>query len=140
MAAKKHSRLNSVEIATDGIAGTYNDIVSLRDASIDSTKDMTEATTRENGQFHDYLDGLISTTISLNCAWDESDTVLMALVDAHFANTTLHARWRNDSAGGLRQYKGQVKVASVNEGAASGSLQTVDIQLQVCGTPTRDTQ
>lgn len=140
MAAKKHSRVQSLAIATDGIAGTYNAVVSVRDATLSGTKDMTESTTRENGPFHDYLDGLISATIDVTAAWDESDAVLMALVDAHFANTTLHARWRNDTGGGLRQYKAQVKVAAVNEGASSGSLQTADITLQICGTPTRDTQ
>ena len=37
MDAKKHSRLQTLEIATDGIAGTYKDVVSTRDATMTTT-------------------------------------------------------------------------------------------------------
>lgn len=138
--SKKHSRLQSLEIATDGISGTYNDVVSVRDATMNLTKDMIESTTRENGQDHDYIDGMRSRTIDFTAAWDEADSVLMAIVDAYYDNDTLHARWRMDNSGGLRQEKGQVKVASIAKGASSNSLETVDVSLQVCGATVEDTQ
>lgn len=140
MAAKKHSRLNSVAIATDGIGGTYNALNSLREGTFDQTKNLTDATTREDLDWTSTLNGLKSGSLTLNCAWDESDTVLMAIIDAYDGDTTLHARWRYDTAGGLRQARAEVQVASVSAGAPVDDTQISDITLQLNGAVTYDTQ
>ena len=140
MAAKKHSRLHSLEFATDGLSGTYNDLNSLREATLNETKTMSDSTTREDGQWMSFLNGLKSATISANCAWDESDTVLTTLVDAYDDNTTLHVRWRHDNSGGLRQARAEVLVSSMTRGAPTDDTQTIDIEFQITGSVTYDTQ
>lgn len=140
MAAKKHSRLNSVEIATDGLAGTYNALNSLREGTFDQQKNLVDSTTREDADWMSQLNGLKSGSLSLNCAWDESDTVLMAIVDAYDDDSQLHARWRHDTGGSLRQARAEVQVESMSEGAPVDDTQTIDITLKITGAVTYDTQ
>ena len=140
MAAKKHSRVQELAISTGGIGGTYNEVQSVREANFNRTKTMVEATTREDGEWTSKLDGLKSGEITANCAWDESDAQLMNIVEAWENNTTIHARWRNDTGGGLRQNRAEVKVSDVSEGAPVDDMQTVDITLVISGAITQDTQ
>lgn len=138
--AKVHSQFQELAISTAGIGGPYTELQALREGTMSQTKTMAESTCRADGGYTSKLNGLRTITLTANCAWDEADAELMALVDAWEDDSAVHAQWIANTGSGLRRFRGEVLVSDMSRGAPVDDLQTCDVTLEVTGTPTFDTQ
>ena len=68
---------------------TWDEIVNVKDLSLNLDKDEVEITTRASNGFKEFVDGLIDASVEFQMVWNTADPDFTALQTAFFAKTSI---------------------------------------------------
>jgi predicted secreted protein len=114
-------------------------IACTTDATISMSREVIEATCKDNGGARQVLGGSLSWTMTAAGLWKfDAGYGIEDLVDAILADTTLTARWSMESSTiGDFYLEGSVKVTSVEASSPVNGAATWSVTFEGSGLPTK---
>jgi predicted secreted protein len=136
-------RVGKIAVSSDG-GSTYVDVGGVKDATLNASKAMLDATTKDSGAYKEFEDGHKEATIELTLSWDDSATGLDAgqekIVDAFEGNSALLARFRMEEGSGFKEHTSSVKVSAISEAQPLEDMAAFTATLQLTGSFASATQ
>lgn len=139
MAEPKSGDVGALLVSTsDG--GTYNEIESASEATLDLSRTMIDAWARSNGGWEKNINGRKGGGVSMPMIWNEDDTEAMRLVDAFFNDTTMYFEFRYETVSGEKRWRFAGLVENLGAGTPSNAASTMEVSIKITGECAQGTQ
>lgn len=132
-------RVQRLAASADG-GSTWVTVGGLQDAEYSSEAATIDTTSKDSGEYSEFLYGITTQRITGTVLLDEANQGQSILHNAHKDKTIIKVRWRAKEATGWKQYIADALVTRWPQSAPVTGPQTRAFELQLTGAPTESTQ